>query len=71
MDSSTIKRSFHVNLNIGLGGVMMENTDWLGGLRDRQLIVEAERHCHIDAQVEAVISEAKKQGIPLRDSLSI
>jgi len=27
------------DLNIGLGGVMLESTDWLGGLRDREFVV--------------------------------
>jgi len=38
---------------VGLGGIMLENTDWIGGLRDRVLVGEAGE---LDA-VEAAVSE--------------
>ncbi|MFC1761975.1 acetoin utilization protein AcuC [Planctomycetota bacterium] len=59
------------DLNIGMGGVMMENTDWLGGLKDRELVLEEEKRGFIDANVEAVISEINEQDTPWQFGSSI
>jgi acetoin utilization protein AcuC len=38
------------DMNIGAGGVMLESTDWEGGLRDREFVIR-------DQQMEAVLPE--------------
>jgi acetoin utilization protein AcuC len=48
----------------GTGGVMLENTDWQGGLRDRVLVPsQAQRHT-IEPAVETVIKSVKKHIFP-------
>ena len=42
-----------------LGGVMLESTEWHGGLRDRQLIPDARQREHVDPAVDATIEKAK------------
>ncbi|MBN2584634.1 MAG: acetoin utilization protein AcuC [Planctomycetes bacterium] len=44
---------------IGLGGVMLESVDWLGGLRDRVLAVDDEQKSRVDAAIEATIAAVK------------
>lgn len=52
-------------MNVGLGGVMMESTDWQGGLRDRQLIPTEQQQNVVAPTVEAVIEQVKKTIFPL------
>ncbi len=51
--------------NIGMGGVMLENTDWIGGLRDRTLLSDAGRHDTIADDVENVIQQIRKTVFPI------
>lgn len=51
--------------NIGMGGVMMESTDWLGGLKDRKLAPSEEQIETIEPAVDQVIEEVKKTIFPL------
>lgn len=53
------------DMNIGLGGVMMETTDWLGGLRDRHLVPTQQQQTVVAPAVEAVIEQVKEKIFPL------
>ena len=44
----------------GLGGVMMETTEWRGGLRDRALIPDADQAKTVGPAVDATIEAVKK-----------
>jgi acetoin utilization deacetylase AcuC-like enzyme len=43
------------DLMLGMGGVMMENTDWASGLRDRMLISDAGSRADVDAEIQRLI----------------
>lgn len=43
------------DMMLGLGGVMMESTDWLGGLRDRVLVPDVQEAERVDQAVAATI----------------
>lgn len=51
--------------NIGLGGVMIENTDWIGGLRDRAYITDGGQRAHIDAEIDKVIRSVRDLVFPI------
>ena len=53
------------DLGIGMGGVMLANTDWLGGLRDRVLLSDAGRRGEIDGEVTRVIDAIKSTIFPV------
>lgn len=53
------------DLTLGMGGVMLENSDWLGGLRDRILLVDGGRRPEIDAEIERVVSVVRENLFPL------
>jgi acetoin utilization protein AcuC len=55
------------DLGIGLGGVMLETTEWLGGLRDRILITDAGVRDTVDAEIQRVIQYIKDKVFPLHD----
>ena len=40
---------------MGMGGVMLESTEWAGGLRDRALPVSAEQRHAVEPELEATI----------------
>lgn len=42
-------------LMMGLGGVMMENTDWSAGLRDRMLVSHGGSHAAVNAEIDRLI----------------
>lgn len=50
---------------IGLGGVMLENTDWAGGLRDRQLPVTPEQQTEVEPVLDATLNQIRKTLFPL------
>jgi acetoin utilization protein AcuC len=52
------------NINAGAGGVMLETTDWQGGLRDRTLVVSAQQRQMVTPQVEATIETIKANIFP-------
>jgi acetoin utilization protein AcuC len=52
-------------LGLGLGGVMLETTDWQGGLRDRMLPVDPARAAHCRAQVDGTIETLKATLFPM------
>jgi acetoin utilization protein AcuC len=55
------------DLTAGMGGVMLENTEWAGGagLRDRVLIPSEQQKVAVDPVVESVIEQVKKRIFPL------
>lgn len=48
------------DINLGIGGVMMESTEWQGGLRDRQLPVSDSQSELVEPATDAVIEAVKK-----------
>ncbi|MDY7011040.1 MAG: acetoin utilization protein AcuC [Planctomycetota bacterium] len=46
-------------MSIGMGGVLLESTDWHGGLRDRMLVVDARKRRAVDPEVNATIEKVK------------
>ena len=48
------------DMGLGLGGVMMETSDWMGGLRDRQLATTAARRAEVDPAVAETIEKVRK-----------
>ncbi len=53
------------DLGVGTGGVLLENTDWLGGLRDRALLSDAGRRGPIDAEVRRVVEYVRAHVFPI------
>ncbi len=49
-----------VDLNIGMGGVMLETTDWQGGLRDRELPVTDQQRDIVLPTLKTTIQKVKK-----------
>jgi len=52
------------DLNPGLGGVMMETTDWVGGLRDRALAPDERQRQAVDQAIDRTIEKVKKCVFP-------
>lgn len=55
------------DMGIGLGGVMLETTDWLGGLRDRVLISDAGIRDTVDTEINRVITSIRNRVFPLHN----
>lgn len=53
------------DMSIGAGGVMLESTDWQGGLRDRELVINTQQREMVTPAVEAVIKAVKANVFPL------
>jgi acetoin utilization protein AcuC len=58
---SVLCRLDHDDPTAGLGGVMMENTDWLGGLRDRTLLSDAGDRGEVDRQIAQTVKTVKNK----------
>ena len=52
-------------VNAGLGGVMPENTDWFGGLRNRTLLSHGGYRKAVDREIRETINHLKEQVFPL------
>ena len=50
--------------NIGMGGVMLESTDWHGGLRDRQLPIDTQQCGAIVQNIDATVEIIKTNIFP-------
>ncbi|MBD3422024.1 MAG: acetoin utilization protein AcuC [Chitinivibrionales bacterium] len=50
---------------LGMGGVMMENTDWLAGLRDRSMLADAGQRITIDASIEHTLTQIRETIFPV------
>ena len=57
--------SMHDDLGFGMGGVMLENTDWIGGLRDRVLLVDGGRRDAIDPEIDRVLDSIRSTVFPM------
>jgi acetoin utilization protein AcuC len=53
------------DLMAGMGGVMLENTDWVGGLRDRVLLSDGGRMPEIAADVRRVVNVIRRDVFPV------
>jgi acetoin utilization protein AcuC len=53
------------DISAGMGGVMLGNREWLGGLRDRMLLSDAGRRATIDAEVAASVDKVKGLVFPI------
>ena len=53
------------DMNAGLGGVMLESTDWAGGLRDRVLVPSKEQIDYVAPAVQATIEAVKANVFPI------
>jgi len=54
-----------VELSAGLGGVMLESSEWSGGLRDRELPVDRRRRRLVEQAVDAAIANIRENVFPL------
>jgi len=52
------------DFTMGMGGVMLQNTDWAGGLRDRVLLSGGGRRDAIDAEITATIAKIRRLVFP-------
>jgi len=55
------------DMNLGVGGVMLESTDWQGGLRDRTLVVTSQQRNAVAPTVEATIEALKTNVFPIHN----
>jgi len=53
------------DLIVGMGGVMLQNTEWLGGLRDRVLLTDGGRRGAVDDEIEQVVERLRKTVFPI------
>jgi acetoin utilization protein AcuC len=61
------EHSMHDDLSFGMGGVMLENTDWAGGLRDRVLLADGGRHDQIRVEIDRVLDTVRRTVFPMHD----
>lgn len=54
-----------VGMDAGIGGVMLQSTDWQGGLRDRELPVTSQQRDMVVPALEASIETVKAKVFPL------
>jgi acetoin utilization protein AcuC len=54
---------------LGLGGVMLANSEWAGGLRDRVLPVSAEQRASVEPELRATLGKISKGVFPLHGIL--
>ena len=52
------------DMNLAAGGVLLESTDWQGGLQDRVLAVSSQQRDFVMPQVQAVIESVKANIFP-------
>jgi len=53
------------DMNLGLGGVMLQSTDWQGGLRDRTLVIGPQQREAVIPAIEETIQRIKSTIFPL------
>jgi acetoin utilization protein AcuC len=53
------------DLSVGMGGVMLENRDWVGGLRDRVLLSDAGLRDTVDSCIEATVDKVRATVFPI------
>ena len=47
------------DVGLMMGGVMMQNTEWAGGLRDRTLAMDRETRCSVEREINGVVSRVQ------------
>ena len=52
-------------MNLGLGGVMLESTDWAGGFVDRELSVTNEQRRVIEPEIDRIIQSIQENVFPI------
>ena len=52
------------DLAAGLGGVMLETTEWMGGLRDRAIVPASRQRNEVESAVDSVIEKVKANVFP-------
>jgi len=55
----------HDAMSFGMGGVMLETTEWSGGLRDRTLLADGGRRGYVDAEIDALLRRVRTMVFPL------
>ncbi len=55
----------HDDMMLGIGGVMLESTDWLGGLRDRVLAPHGELCAAVDDAVDSTVEKLRTSVFPV------
>jgi acetoin utilization protein AcuC len=53
------------NMNQAIGGVLLESTEWQGGLRDRALAVTEQQRNAVEPAIEAVVQKIKTTIFPI------
>jgi hypothetical protein len=49
------------DIGIGMGGVMLESTDWRGGLRDHEQVLDADTVDAVNKDINATIAQVKER----------
>ncbi len=63
---SVLSETYEEDLSLGMGGVMLANADWVGGLRDQQREpFDPQQKKLIDSQIDTTIEEIKDLLFPL------
>ena len=52
-------------INFGLGGVMLESTDWMGGFQDHEIPVTQLQKRSVDPVIESIIKKIKETVFPI------
>ena len=55
----------HDAMSYGMGGVMLETTEWSGGLRDRTLLSDAGKRDSVDAAIEKTAARIRSAVFPI------
>ncbi len=53
------------DMNLGMGGVMLESTDWMGGLKDREIPVTDEQKASVEPAIESTIQKIRDLVFPI------
>lgn len=53
------------DMNLGLGGVMLESMDWMGGFQDMEQAVSEEQKKTVEPEIEKIISTLKDTVFPI------
>lgn len=54
-----------IDLSMGMGGVMMESTEWHGGLRDRELIIPETQRISVSSAINKTVETVKSLVFPI------
>ena len=53
------------DMSVGVGGVLLESTDWYGGLKDRILVSDEQQRKSVDPEISSIIGKVKSSLFPL------